>query len=143
MPPLLFFLAVFLAGMGMHRAVPIRVLSNSIVVAGGALLGIGSWLAVMCVLMFFKSRTTVIPHGTPSRLIASGPYRYSRNPMYVSLVVIHLGAALVLREIWPLLLVPLPLAVLQRFVIPFEEARLREQFGSEYEQYRRRVRRWL
>jgi protein-S-isoprenylcysteine O-methyltransferase Ste14 len=93
--------------------------------------------------MFFRSRTTVIPHGTPSTLIASGPYRFTRNPMYVSLVLIYVGAVLLKAQIWPLLLLPVPVAVVDRAVIPFEEARLREQFGPHYEEYRRRVGRWL
>jgi protein-S-isoprenylcysteine O-methyltransferase Ste14 len=110
---------------------------------GAVLLVVGALLAVSCVLIFFRSRTTVIPHSTPSNLVASGPYRFTRNPMYVGLTLAYLGLSAVLNHAWPVVLLPAVLVVLTQFVIEREEAHLAERFGEEYERYRRHVRRWL
>jgi protein-S-isoprenylcysteine O-methyltransferase Ste14 len=63
--------------------------------------------------------------------------------MYVGLTLAYLGEAGLLRQIWPLAVLPLVLAYLEWMVIPLEETRLLETFGEEYEAYRRRVRRWI
>ncbi len=82
--------------------------------------------------------------GQASRLLVTrGPYRLTRNPMYVGLTLAYLGEAGLLRQIWPLAVLPLVLAYLEWMVIPLEETRLLETFGEEYEAYRRRVRRWI
>lgn len=93
--------------------------------------------------MFVLARTTLIPHGQASRLITAGPYRFTRNPMYLSLTLGYLGAAAIFLQVWPLLLLPIPVVTMNTFVIPFEEARLRECFGETFRDYCGRVRRWI
>jgi len=100
-------------------------------------------LALCCFALFALRRTTILPDGRPSALVLRGPYRFTRNPMYVSLVLSYVGLAGYLVVPWALVLLPLPLLALQRVLIPFEEARLRREFGSAYEHYCARVRRWL
>ncbi len=100
-------------------------------------------LALSCFLLFALRRTTILPDGQPSTLVLRGPYRLSRNPMYVSLVLSYIGLAGYLVVPWALLLMPLPILALQRVLIPFEEARLRREFSSAYDQYCAHVRRWL
>src|SRR5512143_1795439 len=73
---------------------------------------------------------------TSSRLVTWGPYRLSRNPMYVSLSLACLGEAGMLRQVWPVVLLPLTVAYLSWIVIPVEEARLAEAFREDYERYR-------
>ena len=111
--------------------------------AGFALLAVGAALAVTCLVMFRKARTTTIPGQESSRLVTNGPYRFSRNPMYVSLTVVYLGEAAVLGQLWPLLPLLMTLAYLNWVVIPYEEERLQQSFGATYAAYRARVRRWL
>jgi protein-S-isoprenylcysteine O-methyltransferase Ste14 len=72
-----------------------------------------------------------------------GPYRVSRNPMYVGLAIAYLGEAGILNQVWPIILLPFTLAYVNWIVIPLEEARLQEVFQDEYECYRKRVRRWM
>ncbi|MFZ1943087.1 MAG: isoprenylcysteine carboxylmethyltransferase family protein [Acidobacteriaceae bacterium] len=84
-----------------------------------------------------------MPGERSERLVTRGPYRLTRNPMYVGLTLAYFGEAGLLRQIWPLAVLPLVLAYLQWTVIPLEEAKLRETFGEEYEAYRGRVRRWV
>jgi hypothetical protein len=94
-------------------------------------------------LIFRKPRTTTVPGKASSVLVTWGPYRFTRNPMYVSLLLAYLGEAGILRQIWPVALLPLVLAYLNWIVIPVEEAKLSQVFGEAYETYRARVRRWI
>ena len=112
-------------------------------VAGFALLAVGAALAVTCLVMFRKARTTTIPGQESSRLVTNGPYRFSRNPMYVSLTMVYLGEAAALGQLWPLVPLVATLAYLNWVVIPYEEARLQQSFGATYDAYRARVRRWV
>ena len=76
-------------------------------------------------------------------LVASGPFRFSRNPMYLGSLFVGVGAAL-LAGTWPMWLVPATLVLLQNFVIiPFEERSMERTFGDAYNAYRARVRRWI
>jgi protein-S-isoprenylcysteine O-methyltransferase Ste14 len=75
--------------------------------------------------------------------MTAGPYRLSRNPMYLSLVVAYLGGTVLLASPWPFLTLLIPMGILDRVVIPYEEALMRGVFGKEYDAYRARVRRWL
>ena len=101
--------------------------------------GIAGWGWVM----FQKARTTTVPGKISSKLVTCGPYRFSRNPMYVGLVLAYIGEAGILRQFWPLVLLPLVVAYLNWVVVPVEEARLTEAFGAEYERYGAMVRRWI
>lgn len=111
--------------------------------AGGVIACLGLALAVSCFILFARRRTTIMPSGHPSRLVLDGPYRFTRNPMYLALVLSYVGLCLQLGLLWAVALLPLPWLALQLYVIPFEEARLRNEFGRQYSAYCARVRRWL
>ena len=111
--------------------------------AGTVLANAGLLLALWCFTLFAWRRTTILPGSAPARLVLRGPYRFSRNPIYLSLVLSYAGLALMLDLPWALLLLPLPLAVMQRVIIPFEERQLRLRFGPDYAAYAARTRRWL
>ena len=102
-------------------------------------LGLGAWGFIT----FLRARTAILPHHPASRLVYAGPYRYTRNPMYVGLTGGYLGIAVLIDSLWPLLFLPAVLAALYRFVIRREERYLTAEFGAAYEDYRRKVRRWL
>jgi len=146
-PPPLWFAAAFFAGWGLQLLLPLTIHSSTIVLAsramGFGLLVCGGLIALSCFVMFLLARTTVIPFGRASSLVTRGPYRFTRNPMYLSLVLAYLGGAGLLVLPWPLVLLPVPLAVINWIVIPFEEKRLRETFGGAYDAYRAKVHRWL
>jgi protein-S-isoprenylcysteine O-methyltransferase Ste14 len=78
-----------------------------------------------------------------SALVVSGPYRFTRNPMYVGLAVLTVAVALFLDTWWPVLLLVPVLFTIQRFVIAREEKYLQRRFGAEYTAYAQRVRRWV
>lgn len=103
------------------------------------------WFAlfISAVTRFRRAGTSIIPHKPVSAFVVTGPYRFTRNPMYVSLVALYLGVALILNSWWPVVLLPVVLVVIQRTVIAREERYLRERFPVEYPAYCARVRRWL
>ena len=83
------------------------------------------------------------PYSPAEALVLSGPYRYTRNPMYVSLALLTIACGLLLATWWPVVLLLPTLVIVQLFVILPEERYLRRRFGPAYEAYTRRVRRWL
>jgi protein-S-isoprenylcysteine O-methyltransferase Ste14 len=94
-------------------------------------------------MMFRRADTTIKPFQESSALITSGPFRLSRNPMYVSMTSVLLGVALLLGSLSPFLVLPLLMVLIQRrFIVP-EESMLAATFGDAYAAYVRGVRRWL
>ena len=111
------------------------------VAAVGAVLSL--WLAIGAMVAFRRARTTIIPNRPATAMVDAGPYRFTRNPMYLSLVALYLGGALLLDSWWPVLLLPVLVLVVDRMVIAREERYLATAFPAEYAEYRARVRRWL
>jgi protein-S-isoprenylcysteine O-methyltransferase Ste14 len=92
---------------------------------------------------FRRARTTIIPNQPATALVTGGPYRVTRNPMYVSLVALYLGVTLFVNSWWPVILLPLVILLVDRTIIAREERYLADAFPAEYGPYRARVRRWL
>ena len=93
--------------------------------------------------MFRRSRTSIVPVRPAAALVVSGPYRFTRNPMYVGLAVLTVALALFMDTWWAVLLLVPVLFTIQRFVIAREEKYLQRRFGAEYTAYAQRVRRWV
>jgi protein-S-isoprenylcysteine O-methyltransferase Ste14 len=146
-PPPLLFLFSYIAGEGIERVMPLPlsrlVSARAAEILSVVFLAIGSIVVVISVTTFLSAKTTPIPYRRAATLVTWGPYRLSRNPMYVGVTLVYLGAAALRGVLWPALLLPIPLAVLNYFVIPQEESMLRATFGAAYEGYCARVRRWL
>jgi protein-S-isoprenylcysteine O-methyltransferase Ste14 len=104
---------------------------------------VGIVLAAWGIVTFRRVRTAVNPHKAASQLVMTGPYRFTRNPMYVGLTIQYIGGAAVINSAWPLILLPLVLVVLVRRVVSREEQYLSDAFGDQFTVYRLRVRRWL
>ncbi|WP_291729985.1 methyltransferase [Leisingera sp. F5] len=110
---------------------------------GGILLGGGLLLALLAIAEMRRQKTTVIPHQTPSRLVQSGIFSRSRNPIYLGDVLILAGLVLWFDAVLSLPLIPIFLWLLEkRFVIP-EEDRLRRTFRADWARYEQKVRRWI
>lgn len=99
---------------------------------------------IWAVVLFRRADTEINPTSPANRaLVTSGPYQFTRNPMYLGLVTLSLGIAVWIGA-WPMLIVPLAVFATANWVhIPFEEAKMRRQFGAAYEDYAARVRRWV
>jgi protein-S-isoprenylcysteine O-methyltransferase Ste14 len=113
------------------------------VTTGGVLFAVGAVIAGWCLIIFHQARTTTAPGESSVKLVTRGPYRFTRNPMYVGLSLAYVGEAALLKQIWPVLLLPLTVAYLNWTVIPVEEAKLQEVFKDQYKEYRVSVRRWV
>jgi len=143
-PPPLIYASGFLAGVALEVAFPLGGLPLALAVTLGVL-GFVAWLALdgVAMLRFRGAGTSPNPARPTTALVTSGPYRFTRNPMYLGMAALYIGLALALGVIWALALLPVVLAVVDRRVIPVEERRLERNFGEQYVAYRERVRRWL
>ena len=111
---------------------------------GIALIALGVALSAWGRLTFSRQRAEIFPSSeTHSALVAGGPFRFTRNPMYLGIVVIGVGAAFVAGT-WLMWLVPITVFALDQFVIiPFEERSMERTYGDAYRGYKSRVRRWI
>ena len=103
------------------------------------LLGLG----LQAVMALRRTGQSEIPWTPTTEIVQSGPFRYSRNPMYLQMVLFCAGFAILLFNPWILLLTPLVAWGLYQFAIRPEEAYLEAKFGAEYLAYKQRVRRWI
>lgn len=110
---------------------------------GWLLVGVGLVLFAWTLATFWRHRTTVNPYVAASHLCTGGPFRISRNPIYLGDWFILAGVAMLLETWWPLLFAPVIWVLLRYGVIRHEEAHLEAKFGDEYLSYKTRVRRWL
>ena len=95
----------------------------------------GAALTGSAVLKFKDAGTTVRPDRAASTLVIAGPYKITRNPMYLGLAFVYLG--------WALILLPIVLAIIQRQAIEPEETFLEKCFGADYIRYKEKIRRWI
>jgi protein-S-isoprenylcysteine O-methyltransferase Ste14 len=112
---------------------------------GGAAAGVAFLLLLdtRAMVSFQRRGTPFNPARPAKQLVTDGPYRFTRNPMYLGMACAYAGGALAAGTLWPLAFLPLVLLVVDRAIVPREEAHLSASFGDEYERYRARVRRWL
>jgi len=141
------FILTYLTGVVLQLIFPIAnpsvAVSHIAMVAGIILFATGAIFASWSLLIFHKARTTTTPGESSKRLITDGPYRLTRNPMYISLLLAYLGEAGLLAQCWPVIVLPLMTVYLNRIVIPLEEDILRKDFKEEFKNYCSRVNRWF
>jgi protein-S-isoprenylcysteine O-methyltransferase Ste14 len=143
-PPWLYYIAGFLAGAALEIAFPIEAPSLGWRLVAGAL-GFALWLSLdgRAMRAFARAGTSMNVTAPTSALVTSGPYRYTRNPMYVGMAFLYAGLAVALGVIWALATLPIVLVVVDRLVIAREEPYLEARFGDPYREYKQRVHRWL
>ena len=148
-PPPLLFVAGLSIGLTLDRLVlRVRLVGDDVNRTPLLILG---WLGIVSGLAFAawgittfrRERTAIVPFKPARAVVASGPYRWSRNPMYVGLTAVYAGVALVRNAAWPLILMPVVLTALWFLVIRREERYLTHAFGETYVRYQQSVRRWL
>lgn len=144
-PPPLIYVAGFAAGKFLERFFRLRLPLNEpfLDVLGGVVMLCGIGIATAPFADFVRKRTAIVPIRPATTLVVSGAYRFTRNPMYVGLAAIYIGVCLVFEAPGSLLLLPLVLLVIDRYVVRREEAYLERRFGAEYLEYKSRVRRWV
>lgn len=144
MAPAAWFVGALGLTIALHTFVPgTRWLARPWTLAGVIVAGAGVVVHVAATNVFRHHRTTAAALAPPSALVTDGPYRYSRNPMYLGGVLMLLGLDVVLGSGTPVLVLPLWMVIMQARFIRREEALLRREFGEAYEAYCSRVRRWM
>ena len=123
----------FLAPMGFNAQVIIGVL----LVAGSLL------LVAAAVRTFRREGTNVVPTRPALKIVTSGPYRFTRNPMYLSMVLFMLGISLIFSLEWGVILTPILWIGYDRLIVAREEAYLSAKFGGDYQALLKRPRRWF
>jgi len=142
-PPILLLLHI-LAAFLLNRLLPLPFAFPGILVwVGYGLILVGLGLASSAVRELIKADTTLDPHGSATEIVTTGPYRFSRNPIYLGFVCLLIGFPFVFRSYWGLVLSPVFFALINRLVIQHEEAYLGKKFAEVYTRYKSRVKRWL
>ena len=143
-PPPVIYAAAFVLGLLLQARFPLPFLVRPIALGlGGAIAALGALCIVMSIPTMLRGRGTLNTAGPSAALVVSGPYRFSRNPMYLGLTLLYAGVAVMLGVVWALLLVILLVIYTQVRVIMPEERYLQRAFGDDYRAYCSRVRRWL
>jgi protein-S-isoprenylcysteine O-methyltransferase Ste14 len=142
-PPLYFLVALLVMGF-FHAVVPGAYIIQAPYRYGGIVLmvlaiGLILWAAAL----FRRAGTNIRPYLPSTALVVSGPYRFTRNPMYLGMAGTLLGVAVFLGSITPFVVIFAFMGLIKERFILLEEAKLEAAFGSEYVQYKERVRRWL
>jgi protein-S-isoprenylcysteine O-methyltransferase Ste14 len=142
-PPLVYLAGIvigFLASIWM----PTKVVPNLLAwTVGGILVFCGAVLTGSAVLKFKDGGTTVRPDRAASTLVIAGPYKITRNPIYLGLAFVYAGIAIAGQSVWALILLAVVLIIVQRGAIEPEEAFLEKRFGADYLSYKEKVRRWI
>ena len=143
-PPPLVYLLGLLLGLLLDRRVHIPFVPRGVArVLGWPLVGGGMALATWFARTMRGAETTLRTDKPVSRVVQDGPFRYSRNPGYLSLTLLYAGIAVLRNALWAIVLLPLVVYVIQREVIEREERYLERTFGEEYLDYKAQVRRWI
>ena len=142
-PPLV-FLTSLVSGAVMHLAMPLPFLPATLAVA------LGVPLVAVAIALFsysvvqFRAAGTPVPARKPTTVIVrTGPYHFSRNPIYLAFSVFQLGIAISVNSVWLLATLVGAVALIHYVVIPREEQYLERKFGAQYLDYKAAVRRWL
>lgn len=110
---------------------------------GIILICLGVWISMMCSIRFGREKTTIMTFDIPEVLVTDGLYQYSRNPMYLGMSIIAVGAWIVLGSLLSAFAVIFYLILLDKYYICFEEKVLEKKFGEVYLKYKKQVRRWI
>lgn len=149
LPPPSFFvlglLAAWLLESRVHRLWPELPASTQagFTALGLFLGGFGLTTIVIAMMTFRKARTAIYPNRDASRLVKTGPYRKTRNPMYTGMIMLYFAGTFAFQLAWAIILLPVVLHLVYRFVIAREERYLTAEFGDEYRAYMKETRRWL
>jgi protein-S-isoprenylcysteine O-methyltransferase Ste14 len=143
-PPPLIFLSGLLIGWLLGWAYPLRFSLGALAIPVGGLLALtGATLIALPWLQMRKAKTNIEPWKPTTAIVSDGIYGVTRNPVYLGVSSIYLGICAAFGLVWPLVMLPLVLIVIQKGVIEREESYLEAKFGTDYLDYKSNVRRWL
>jgi len=127
-----------------HFIFPIQeIISHPYNYIGIVIIAIGIAMTLLVNYLLLKSGTSIKPYESPSLLVSSGPFKFSRNPLYLGMAVALFGVDILLGSISPFVFLMLFIIIIDRFFIPMEEKNLERTFGKKYDDYKKQVRRWI
>ena len=145
-PPVIIYIILFFVSLILQKAIglPVYFFKMTAVHAAG-------WLLVLCgfivtsvaVAAFIRNKTTYSTMHPVTSLQTTGIYSLSRNPMYLGLLGIYTGMALIKGNWWTILLIPFLLIIMNQYIIRKEEKYLQRRFGEIYQEYKNIIRRWI
>lgn len=142
-PPIIYAISI-LIGIGLHNerplAIPLEIYGR---LYGSALFFLALVIAGLSLREFLRANTNVRPDKPDNTLITTGPYRYTRNPLYIVLTLAQITVAIWFNSAWILLMTIPSVVVITQYAIKREEHYLEKLFGQDYIEYRQHVRRWL
>ena len=138
-PPPLIFAGALAIGLFVHRFFP----GAGARLLGRVCMGISGMLAMSAFLEMRCAGTHVDPAQPATALVTQGPFRLTRNPLYLSLTLLYTGIALMVNSLWAIVLLPGALIVIRYGVINREERYLERTFDEQYLSYKAKVRRWI
>ena len=142
-PPILFLICLVVIGL-LKWAWPLKIVFHSPYnLLGLVPMALGLSSVFLGVRQFGKAKTNLRPFKEADKLVTSGPFRYTRNPMYLGLATILVGTWILLGALSPLLGVLIFVVVADRWYIGFEEQMLQRKFGAAFDAYKASTRRWL
>ena len=142
-PPPLIFAGALGLGLLLQRMLPLRFAKRRRPFMGIFLAATGLALGTTAFRTMRDAQTSPHPQEPVTAIVSTGPFQLSRNPIYLSMTLLYSGIAVLSNALWPLLLLPIVLRLINRGVIDREEAYLERKFGAEYMTYKQRVSRWL
>ena len=143
-PPPVLFMVPAVVGWAVGRMAPLGFLPRGVPLATGIALIIGAGVLVAAAAAFMRrAGTSPEPWHPTSALVTEGPFRFSRNPIYLAYTVGYVGFGCLVNSLWVLLLLPVALTAIHFGFIAREERYLARKFGARYAVYAARVRRWL
>ena len=143
-PPPVIYIVPLLAGLFFNWVFPIGFLPGPLpLVLGLPVTAAGIIVFGWAVWTMTRAGTSPDPDQPTKKIVVEGPFRFTRNPIYVSFTMIYLGIAMSVNALWSVLFLPVALLIVRHGVIAREERYLERKFGPEYLQYKARVRRWI
>ncbi|MDD3135881.1 MAG: isoprenylcysteine carboxylmethyltransferase family protein [Methanoregula sp.] len=139
-----YFIILLVLSVLLNFVFPVLVfLSPPFTYSGFLIIGFGFVLALKSRSLFLKNATTLQPSEEPTSLVISGPFRLSRNPIYLGMASILLGVAVLLGTLVTLIFPIIFIMLIEFFIIPGEEGKMEKIFGEPYRKYKKSVRRWI
>ncbi len=142
--PPVYLLLTLIAMVGFHRFLPIEwFIAKPYSYFGIALIVLGCLLTIPAAIAFRKAGTPVVPFEPSTALVTSGAFRFTRNPMYLGMILLLIGVGLLFGTLGSLIPIPFFVWIITTRFIRGEERFMQAIFGDEYLAYKKRVRRWL
>lgn len=145
-PPPVFFFVCLGCGLLIEYFFPIHLINLSsvpLVIVGGILMLVSGYFAMSAFFMLIKNKTPFNTSKSTIKIVKEGAYRFSRNPLYLSLLLLLFGIAILLSSLWLLLTIPVLYILFLFKAVKPQESYLLQKFGEEYLNYSKKVRRWI